>query len=161
MYYFYKKDGEIFVPEKINPTFSKIALGIIKTCKVTPKFQLKTVGLNNAIKSGKKEKMIDIMQKCFLKYKNVYESDMSLTGVKVEEVEESFFDDKDEEFLINQLNVLIDFAAINTVIECKLMALFAASCEKITGKPMNKINFFTNQDTILEEPEDEEEVTEE
>ena len=34
MTYFYKKDGEIFIPEKINPDLVKIANAIIKTTKI-------------------------------------------------------------------------------------------------------------------------------
>ncbi len=155
MYYFYKKDGEIFIPEKINPELAKISLGIIKACKVSLKYQLKTTGINNAIKSGKREQMLNIMQKCFEKNGSLYEREMSLSGVKIEEVDESFFDDKDEAFILNQLQVLLDFAAISTVIECKLMSVLAATCEKVTGKPINKVLFFTNQDIILEEEEEE------
>ena len=42
MTYFYKKDGEIFIPEKINPDLVKIANAIIKTTKIGFRFQLKT-----------------------------------------------------------------------------------------------------------------------
>lgn len=158
MTYFYKKDGEVFVPEKINPDLVKLAFAVVKSCKLNFKFQLKTTSLNNAIKGGKREQMLNVMQKCFVNNKNLYDQDMSLTGVTVEEVEDSFFDDKDDEFIKAQLKVLIDFAMINTVIESKMMALLGASCEKVLGVPINKIKFFSNQDEILEEPEDEEEA---
>ena len=45
---------------------------------------------------------------------------------------------------------------INTVIESNLMNVLASSCEKALGVPLNKIKFFTNQEVILEEEEDEE-----
>lgn len=157
MTYFYKKDGEIFVPERINPDLSKLAQAIVKTCKLSFKLQMKTTSLNNAVKTGKKEQMLDIMQKCFDKYRKIYNQDMSLTGVTVEEVDASYFDDKDEEFLKAQLQILLDFAAINTVVESKMMPLMSGACEKTLGVPLNKIKFFTNQDVILEEPEEEEE----
>lgn len=157
MTYFYKKDGEVFVPEKINPDLAKLARAIVKTCKLSFKLQMKTTSLNNAIKSGKKEQMLDIMQKCFEKYKKLYNQDMSLTGVTVEEVEETYFDDKNEDFIKNQLQILVDFAAINTVIEARMMPLMSGACEKTLGVPLNKIKFFSNQEVILEEPEDEEE----
>ena len=156
MAYFYKKDGEIFVPEKINPDLAKLALAIVKTCKLSLKLQMKTTSIKNALNSGKKEQMLDIMQKCFDKYKKLYNQDMSLTGVTVEEVEASYFDDKDEAFLKAQLQILLDFAAINTVVEARMMPLMSGACEKTLGIPLNKIKFFSNQDVILEEPEDEE-----
>lgn len=158
MTYFYKKGGEIFVPEKINPDLVKLAFAVVKSCKLNFKFQLKSTSLNNALKAGKREQMLAIMQKCFLNNKNIYDQDMALAGVTVEEVEDSFFDDKDDEFIKNQLKVLVDFAMINTVVESKMMALLGASCEKVLGVPINKIKFFTNQDVILEEAEDEEEA---
>ena len=158
MTYFYKKGGEVFIPEKINPDLVKVAFAVVKSCKLNFKFQLKSTSLNNALKAGKREQMLAIMQKCFLNNKNIYDQDMALAGVTVEEVEDSFFDDKDDEFIKNQLKVLVDFAMINTVVESKMMALLGASCEKVLGVPINKIKFFTNQDVILEEAEDEEEA---
>ena len=160
MSYFYTKDGEIFVPEKINPDLVKICNAVVKTCKLTFKLQMKTTAINNAIKGGKTEKMLEIMQKCMEKYKNLYNEDMSLTGVVIDEIDSAYFNDKDVEFFKSQLQILIDFAVINTVIESKMMALVSASCEKMLGTPLNKIKFFTNQDVILEEVEDEEETEE-
>ena len=160
MTYFYKKDGEIFIPEKINPDLVKIANAIIKTTKIGFRFQLKTTSLNNALKSGKRDQMISIMQKCFATNKSLYNDDMALTGVTVEEAEDNFFADKDDEFIKAQLRTLIDFAAINTVIEARMMSLMSASVEKTLGTPINKIKFFTNQDVILELEEDEEEIEE-
>lgn len=160
MSYFYKKDGEIFIPEKINPDLVKLASAIVKTCKLTFKFQMKTTSLTNALKAGKKDQLISLMQKCFEKNKRIYNQDMALAGVTIEEVEDSFFDDKDVDFLKAQVQILVDFAAINTVIESNLMKVLAASCEKVLGTPINKIKFFTNQDVILEEIEDEEETEE-
>ncbi len=159
MAYFYMKDGEIFVPEKINPDLAKLALAIVKTCKLSFKLQMKTTSLNNAIKAGKKEQMLEIMLKCLEKNRKMYNQDMSLTGVTVEEVDASYFDDKDEEFFKSQLAILVDFAAINTVVESRMLPLMSGACEKTLGVPLNKIKFFTNQDVILEEPEEEEEGT--
>ncbi|MBR2410186.1 MAG: hypothetical protein IKB08_00515 [Clostridia bacterium] len=162
MTYFYKKDGEIFIPERINPELAKLALAIVKTCKLSFKLQMKSTSLNNALKAGKREQMLDIIKKCLEKNRRIYNQDMSLTGVKVEEVEDSFFDDKSDDFLKQQLQVLIDFATINTVVESKMMPLMSGACEKTLGVPLNKIKFFSNQDVILEEPEeDSEEETEE
>lgn len=158
MTYFYKKDGEVFIPERINPDLVKLAFAVVKSCKLNFKFQLKSTSLNNALKAGKREQMLAIMQKCFLSNKSIYDQDMSLAGVTVEEVEDTFFDDKDDEFIKAQLKVLVDFAMINTVVESKMMALLGASCEKVLGVPINKIKFFTNQDVILEEAEDGEEA---
>lgn len=160
MTYFYKKDGEVFVPEKINPDLVKLATVVVKSCKLNFKFQLKSTSLNNAIKGGKREQMLGLMQKCFVNNKTIYDQDMALAGVTVEEVEDSFFDDKDDEFIKAQLKVLVDFAMINTVVESRMMALLSASCEKVLGVPINKIKFFTNQDVILEDAEDEEEAEE-
>ena len=160
MAYFYKKDGEIFIPEKINPDLVKLANAIVKTCKLSFRLQMKSTAINNALKGGKKEQMLNIMQKCFNVNKKAYDQDMALTGVTVCEVEDSFFDDKDVEFFASQLRVLYDFAVINTVIESNLMSALSASCEKALGTPINKIKFFTNQDVILEIDEDEEETEE-
>lgn len=160
MTYFYKKDGEIFIPEKINPDLVKLANAIIKTTKIGFKFQLKSTAINNALKGGKREQMLNIIQKCFQNNKSLYNDDMALTGVTVEEVEDSYFDDKDNDFIKAQLKVLLDFAAINTVIESNLMGMLSASCDKVLGTPINKIKFFTNQDVILEIEEDEEETEE-
>lgn len=156
MTYFYKKNNEVFVPEKINPDLVKLATAVVKSCKLDFKFKLKTTSLNNALKAGKREQMLALMQKCFETNKRSYNEDMSLTGVTVAEVEDNYFDDKDDDFIKAQLKVLIDFAMINTVIESRAMSLLSASCEKVLGTPINKIKFFTNQDEILEEPEDEE-----
>ena len=150
MTYFYKKDGEIFIPEKINPDLVKLANAIIKTTKIGFRYQLKSTAISNALKAGKRAQMLSIMAKCFQTNGRLYNDDMALTGVTVEEVEDSFFDDKDDEFIKSQLKVLVDFAAINTVIESNLMGMLSASCEKVLGTPINKIKFFTNQDVILE-----------
>ena len=160
MTYFYKKDGEVFIPEKINPDLVKLASAIVKTCKLTFKYQMKTTSLTNALKAGKREQLISLMQKCYIKNKKIYDQDMALAGVTIEEVEDSFFDDKDVDFLKAQVQILIDFAAINSVIESNLMKVLAASCEKALGTPINKIKFFTNQDVILEEAEEDEETEE-
>ena len=161
MVYFYKKDGEVFIPEKINPDLVRLATAVVKSCKLNFKYQLKTTSLIKALKAGKREQMLSLMQKCFENNRKLYDQDMALAGVTVEEVEDSFFDDKDDDFIKAQLQVLIDFAMINTVVESRMMPLLGASCEKVLGTPINKIKFFSNQDVILEEAEDEEEETEE
>ena len=84
MAYFYKKDGEIFIPEKINPDLAKLAFAIVKTCKLSFKLQMKTTSLNNTLKAGKTEQMHDIMQKCFEKYRKLYNQDMSLAEIAEE-----------------------------------------------------------------------------
>lgn len=154
MAYFYKKDGEIFIPEKINPDLVKLAFAVVKSCKLTFRYQMKTTSLQNALKAGKRDQLLSLMQKCFEKNKKIYDQDMSLAGVIVDEVEDSFFDDKDMDFIRAQVQILIDFAVINTVVESKMMGLLSASCEKVLGVPINKIRFFTNQDVILEEEEE-------
>ena len=146
--------------KKINPDLVKLANAVIKATKTGFRFQLKSTSLSNALKAGKREQMLNIMQKCFNANRKLYNDDMALTGVTVEEVEDSFFDDKDDDFIKAQLKVLIDFAAINTVVESRMMSLLSASCEKALGVPLNKIKFFTNQDVILELDEDEEETEE-
>ncbi len=161
MTYFYKLDGEIFIPEKINPDLVRIASAVVRTCKLSFKFKMKSTSLTNALKAGKREQMLSLMQKCFDLNKSLYNQDMSLAGVTVEEVPDSFFDDKDDDFIKAQLQVLIDFAMINTVVESKMMALLNAGCEKALGVPLNKIKFFTNQQVILESDDDEEEEAEE
>lgn len=153
MAYFYKKDSEIFIPEKINPDLVKLAFAVVKSCKLTFRYQMKTTSLQNALKSGKRDQLLSLMQKCFEKNKKIYDQDMSLAGVIIDEVEDSFFDDKDLDFIKAQVQILIDFAMINTVIESKMMGLLSASCEKVLGTPINKIKFFTNQEVILEEEE--------
>lgn len=158
MTYFYKKDGEVFIPESINPDLVKLASGVVKACKLNFKFQLKSTSLTNALKSGKREQMLALMQKCFVNNKKLYDQDMSLAGVTIEEVEDTFFDDKDDDFIKAQLRVLVDFAMINTVVESKMMSLLGASCERYLGVPINKIKFFSNQDAILEDADDEEET---
>ena len=161
MTYFYKKDGEVFIPEKINPDLVRFSNAIVKNCKLSLKLQLKTTAINNALKNAKREQMLDVIQKCFAKNKKAYDMDMALAGVKVEEVEATFFDDKDDEFLKAQLHTLYDFAVINTVLENKLMGLLATTCEKMLGTPIDKVKFFTNQTEILEIDEDEFEGDEE
>lgn len=160
MTYFYKLDGEIFIPEKINPDLVKLASAVVRSCKLSFKYKLKSTSLVNALKASKREQMLSLMQKCFELNGALYNQDMSLAGVTVEEVPDSFFDDKDDDFIKAQLQVLIDFAMINTVVESKMMSLLGASCEKVLGVPINKIKFFTNQQVILESDDDEEEIEE-
>ena len=157
MSYFYTKDGEVFIPEAINPELVKLAKAIIKTCRLTFKFQMKSTSLANAVKAGKPDQMLEVMQKCMEKNRKLYDSDMALAGVKIGTVEDDFFADKSVDFLKNQLNVLIDFAYINCVIEAKMFPLMSAACEKTLGKKINTLLFFTNQTEILDVSEEAEE----
>ena len=79
---------------------------------------------------------------------------MTLSGVKIGTVEDDFFADKSVDFLKNQLNILIDFAYINCVIEAKMFPLMSAACEKTLGKKINTLLFFTNQTEILDVSEE-------
>lgn len=157
MSYFYTKDGEVFIPEAINPELVKLAKAIIKTCRLTFKFQMKSTSLANAVKAGKPDQMLDVMQKCMEKNRKLYDSDMALAGVKIGTVDDDFFADKSVDFLKNQLNILIDFAYINCVIEAKMFPLMSAACEKTLGKKINTLLFFTNQTEILDVSEEAEE----
>lgn len=160
MSYFYKKDGEIFLPEGINPELTRLAKAIIKTCRLTFKVQMKTTSLRNALNSGNKAQMHEVMQKCIEKNKSLYNADMALAGVKIETVEDDFFAAQNEEFYKHQLNILIDFAYINCVVEAKMFPLMSAACEKTLNKKINELKFFTNQTEILSITEDEFEAEE-
>lgn len=157
---FYLKDGEPFIPESINPELTRLASSIIKATKISFKFKLKSTSLQNALKGSDVELMKSLMQKCFEKNGALYEKDMELSGVKIGDVEDSFFEDKDDEFFKNQIKVLIDFACINTVVESKMMPLMSASCKKILNKNIDELLFFTNQTEILKLGEGTEEVQE-
>ena len=163
MSYFFTKNDEIWVPEAINPDLAKLARAIVKTCRLTFKLQMKSTALNNVLKSEDKEQVAASMFKCIEKNKAMYNQDMSLTGVKIKEVDDAFFADKDLEFYKNQIRVLLDFAAINTVVENRMMPVMSAACEKTLGTKIDKVYFFTNQTEILkhEEEEEEEETAEE
>lgn len=162
MSYYFVKDGAPWVPEAINPDLVKLAKAIIKTCRLTFKHQMKTTALNNALKSDDKEHLAATMLKCIEKNRTIYTQDMSLTGVVVADTDDAFFADKDAEFFKNQIKVLIDFAAINTVVEGRMMPLLTEACKKTLGTPINKVLFFTNQTEILEvEEEEDEEAAEE
>ncbi len=157
---FYLKDGEPFIPESINPELTRLASSIIKATKISFKFKLKSTSLQNALKGSDVELMKSLMQKCFEKNGALYEKDMELSGVKIGNVDDSFFEDKDDEFFKNQIKVLIDFACINTVVESKMMPLMSASCKKILNKNIDELLFFTNQTEILKLGEGTEEVQE-
>lgn len=157
MSYFYVKNGEPWVPEAINPDLVKLAKAIVKTCRLTFKHQMKVTALQNVLKNDDKAVLLSTMQKCMEKNKTLYNQDMSLTGAKIEEIGEEFFADKDTEFLKNQIKILIDFAAINTVVESRMMPLMSEACQKTLNKPINMLYFFTNQDEILHEEEAQEE----
>lgn len=154
---FYIKDGEPFIPESINPQLTKLANSIIKATKISFKFKLKSTSLQNALKSGNTEQMKELIQKCFEKNGALYEKDMELSGVKIGDVDDAFFADKDDKFFSNQVKVLIDFACINTVVESKMMPLMSASCKKIFDKNIDELLFFTNQTEILKIGEEEKE----
>lgn len=157
---FYLKDGEPFIPESINPQLTKLALSIIKATKISFKFKLKSTSLQNALKGGDVELMKSLIQKCFEKNGALYEKDMELSGVKIGDVDDGFFADKDDEFFKNQIKVLIDFACINTVVESKMMPLMGASCKKVFDKNIDELLFFTNQTEILKLSGEEEETQE-
>ena len=157
---FYTKDGEIFTPDKINPQLAQIAKAVIKSCHLDFKYKMKSNALINTQKEGKADKMLDTMQKCLAKNRDIYDQDMTLAGVVVSDVDDAFFADKDVQFYKDQLQILIDFAAINTVVESRLFALMSAACEKTLGKQINEIKFFNNQTEILQVEEEEEEETE-
>ena len=158
---FYLKDGEPFIPESINPELTRLASSIIKATKISFKFKLKSTSLQNALKGSDVELMKSLMQKCFEKNGALYEKDMELSGVKIGDVDDSFFEDKDDEFFKNQIKVLIDFACINTVVESKMMPLMSASCKKILNKNIDELLFFTNQTEILKLGEEEDALAEE
>ena len=157
---FYLKDGEPFIPESINPELTRLASSIIKATKISFKFKLKSTSLQNALKGSDVELMKSLMQKCFEKNGALYEKDMELSGVKIGDVDDGFFEDKDDEFFKNQIKILIDFACINTVVDSKMMPLMSASCKKILNKNIDELLFFTNQTEILKLGEGTEEVQE-
>ncbi len=154
MSYFYVNNGEPWIPEAINPELAKLAKAIVKTCHLSFKLQMKTTALANAMKSDDKEQLFTVMQKCMAKNLKQYNSDMSLSGAKIEEIDDAFFADKDADFYRNQLAILTDFAAINTVIEGKMFPLMSAACEKTLGKKLDQLLFFSNQDKIYKDAED-------
>ena len=154
MSYFYVKDGAPWVPERINPELSKLAKAIVKTCHLSFKLQMKTTALNNALKSDDREQLFGVLQKCMAKNRKQYNDDMSLSGAVIDEVDDAFFADKDAAFFKNQIAILIDFAAINTVIEAKMFPLMSAACQKTLGKNIDQLLFFTNQDMIHREEEE-------
>ncbi|MCI7333998.1 MAG: hypothetical protein MSH34_03625 [Oscillospiraceae bacterium] len=158
---FYLKDGEPFIPERINPELTRLASSIIKATKISFKFKLKSTSLQNALKGGDTTLMKSLMQKCFEKNGALYEKDMELSGVKIGDVDDSFFEDKDDEFFKNQIKILIDFACINTVVDSKMMPLMSASCKKILNKNIDELLFFTNQTEILKLGEETEAPVEE
>ena len=160
MSYFYVKNGEPWVPEAINPELAKLAKAIVKTCHLSFKLQMKTTALANAMKSDDKEQLFTVMQKCMAKNLKQYNSDMSLSGAKIEEVDDAFFADKDADFFRNQLAILMDFAAINTVIEGKMFPLMSAASEKTLGKKLDQLLFFSNPDQIYADAEEETEEEE-
>lgn len=158
---FYVRDGEPFIPEAIGNELLKLAKAIVKTCRLSLKFTMKTTGLNNAIKSGNREQMFDTMQKCMEKNKHLYNQDMALSGAEIKEVPQEFFADKDVDFFKNQLEILIGFAYINCVIEANAFPLLSAACEKTLNKKINQLLFFSNQGEIRLTEDEEEDAAEE
>ena len=142
---FYTYEGEAFIPEAINPELVRLAKAIVKTCRFSVQLQLKTTALNNALKSGDRAAALDLMQKVFEKHRKLYNEEMTLSGVVLDETDDAFFEDKDDAFFRRQLQVLIDFAAISVVIEHRAFPLMSAASQKTLGKPLDKIKFFTNQ----------------
>ena len=94
---FYLLNGEPFIPEAINPQLTRLANSVIKATKISFRFKLKSTSLQNALKSGNIEQMKQLIQKCFEKNGAIYENDMELSGVKIGDVDDSFFADKDDE----------------------------------------------------------------
>lgn len=144
---FYVKNGEPFIPDEINPQLSRLAKAIVKTCRLTLKFQMKTTGINNALKSGDPAQMHSILQRALEKNRKIYDEEMALSGAAVDTVDDGFFADKDAEFYKNQLHILIDFAYITCVIEGRVFPLMSAACEKTLNKPISELLFFSNQGT--------------
>ena len=144
---FYVKDGAPWIPEAINPELAHLAKAIVKTCRLTFKLQLKTNAIENAIKKGDAPAMADLLQKALTRNRAAYNNDMALTGVSIGTVDDGFFSDKDAEFYKKQLAVLLDFAAINCVVEAKMFPLMANACEKTLNKPISELLFFSNQGT--------------
>lgn len=151
---FYTKNGEIYTPDKINPQLVQLAKAIIKTCHLEFKYKMKSNALINTQKEGKVDKMLDTMQKCLAKNRDLYDQDMTLASTVVSDVDDAFFADKDADFYKAQLQILIDFAAINTVVESRMFALMSAACEKTFNKQINELKFFCNQTEILSVEED-------
>lgn len=149
MRYFYVKNDEPYIPDRINPDLVKLAKAIIKTCRLSFKYQMKTTALQNALRGGDPAQMAETMQKCMEKNRSLYESDMALSGAKIREVDDAFFADRDAAFYRDQLQILIDFAAINCVIEARAFPLMSAACEKTLGKKIDELLFFMNQGEIL------------
>lgn len=150
---FFVKDGEPFIPEGINPDLAKIVKAVVKTCRLTLKAQMKTNGLINAANSGNADQMKEIALKCIERNRIGYNADMALTGVKVGEVDDAFFADKDEEFWKSLLEVLVDMGYIRTVVDARALSIVGGALEKVLGIKLNEINFFVNQAEILDEDE--------
>ncbi len=145
---FYVRDNEPYIPDEIGRELAKLAHAIVKTCRLSFKVQLKTAAINNAIKSGNKEQMHELLQKILEKYKNVYTDYMSLSGAEIKEVDDSFFDDKDADFYVGQLKILLDFANINCIAESHMMPLLSNACIKTLDKQLDELYFFSNQGEI-------------
>ncbi len=151
---FYVSDGEPYIPDEIGRELAKLAYAIVKTCRLSFKVQMKTTSINNAIKSGDKKQMHNMLQKVLEKYKKVYSDYMSLSGAEIGEVDDSFFADKDTEFYVGQLKILLDLANINCIAESRMMPLLSAACEKTLDKKLNQLYFFSNQGEIREDDSD-------
>lgn len=155
---FYVRDGEPFIPDEIGRELAKLAYAIVKTCRLSFKVQMKTTAINNAIKSGDREQMHNMLQKVLEKYKKTYSEYMSLSGAEISEVDDAFFKDKDVDFYVGQLKILLDFANINCIAEARMMPLLSGASEKTLGKHLDELYFFSNQGEIRKSEETEEET---
>lgn len=152
---FYVRDGEPYIPDEVGRELAKLAYAIVKTCRLSFKVQMKTAAINNAIKSGDREQMHNMLQKVLEKYKKVYTEYMSLSGAEIKEVDDSFFADKNTNFYVGQLKILLDLANINCIAESRMMPLLSGACEKTLGKHLDELYFFSNQGEIRKDETEE------
>lgn len=152
---FYVRDGEPYIPDEVGRELAKLAYAIVKTCRLSFKVQMKTAAINNAIKSGDREQMHNMLQKVLEKYKKVYTEYMSLSGAEIKEVDDSFFADKNTDFYVGQLKILLDLANINCIAESRMMPLLSGACEKTLGKHLDELYFFSNQGEIRKDETEE------
>lgn len=158
---FYVRDGAPYIPDEIGRELAKLAHAIVKTCRLSFKVQMRTTAINNAIKSGDKDQMHAMLQKVLEKYRKVYSDYMSLSGAEINEVDDAFFADKDADFYVGQLKILLDLANINCIAEARMMPLLSGACEKTLGKHLDELFFFSNQGEIRKDESEEDETDEE
>ena len=152
---FYVRDGEPYIPDEVGRELAKLAHAIVKTCRLSFKVQMKTAAINNAIKSGDKEQMHSMLQKVLEKYRKIYTEYMSLSGAEIKEVDDAFFADKNTDFYVGQLKILLDLANINCIAESRMMPLLSGACEKTLGKQLDELYFFSNQGEIRKDEAEE------